>query len=228
MKKITLGILFLSLINLSYSQSKSEEECTSPEEDFLELNSISKCDVGNKNEKNANSKNELRISYRKIRKKAVVKKIIKNKDAALSIAANELNKSIDNSYLIAIKKEKLKNLNVQNLLFNVAEKVPVFPKCINNNEEKKCFNEQMHKHFSKNFNPERVFDEPTKEKIFIQFVINLEGNIEDIQIKSKRKNKLLTKEIKRITTLLPKLYPGSHQGIPVNITYGFPISLNVE
>lgn len=237
MKLITPLIITVVLAtSFTYSQTRKTEECNSEKtEEVIDLNSITKCDIKEIENKSGKKETQLKISYRKIRKrninKSKLKKATSKKSAVKSIYNKVDQQNLDESFTQHdLGKEKLKNLNIQEVLFSVVDKVPLFKKCYSNSiqNKKNCFNKEISKHFAKNFYPERASDDGVSGRIFIQFVINFEGNVKNIEVKSNKKSGLLEKEIRRVISKLPKFLPGSHNGLPVNTKYSLPINLTVE
>lgn len=217
--KIVLCLLFLCFFQSISAQQKT---CKSKEEVVEDLNSISKCAIEKRGKVSASiPQRTKRVSYRKVRKnKALIAKS-RRKENTLNT-----NNTIDNSY---VKKEKLteKLLNTREVLFSVVDRIPLFAECNSSNNEKNkvCFNNKIAKHFSKNFDSERALDETRNKKAFVQFTIDVKGNINRMIVKTKMKSQSLENELKRVLGKLPKFTPGVHQSLPVNVTYSFPINL---
>jgi len=113
--------------------------------------------------------------------------------------------------------------------FAVVEKVPIWPGCTgkNNAELKKCFQDKMTKHVTKNFKyPEQAIDLSIRGKVYVMFVIDSKGNVSGI--KTRGPDKILEKEASRIIGLMPKMEPGRQRGKPVNIPYSLPINFVLE
>lgn len=231
MKAITLAIIALLFIKSNcYSQVK---ECSSEPEILVDLNNITKCDIKEVETSSGKKETELKISYRKVRRRKKQKAQLKSvvaKNAVEGISSNE-QRSLDNSFAVSnLGQEKLKNLNIQEVLFSVVDEIPLFKKCFSapSSNKKVCFNQEMSKHFAKNFYPERASEDGVKGRVFIQFLIDIDGKVKEVQVKSKKKSDLLEKEIRRVISKLPKFSPGSHNGLPVNTKYSLPINLTLE
>ena len=65
-----------------------------------------------------------------------------------------------------------------------------------------------------------------KQKIYVNFTINKEGEIVDVKARST--HKILADEAKRVTKLLPKMKPGKQNGQAVNVNYSLPILLDIQ
>lgn len=122
-------------------------------------------------------------------------------------------------------------INSEDVPFAVIDKVPVFPGCeeTRDRDPKNCFNKGIQKHVVDNFNADvskNLGIEPGRQKIYVQFRILKNGEVEVLGIRAAHKD--LEVEAKRVVNLLPKMIPGEHNGKPVNVTYMLPISFMVE
>jgi len=113
--------------------------------------------------------------------------------------------------------------------FAVVEKVPIWPGCNGktNAEIKKCFQEKMIKHVTKNFKyPDLAIELGIRGKVFVLFAIDSDGNVANI--KTRGPDKILEKEAARIVSLLPKMIPGKQRGRSVTVPYALPINFTVQ
>lgn len=108
------------------------------------------------------------------------------------------------------------------------EQAPRFPGCKGKTEEelKTCFNEKMNKFVAKNFHPEVNSNYQGKQKVYVQFEINAEGNI--VNIKARSPFKQLEKEAIEVIGELPKMMPAKQRNRNVSIRYNLPIVLRIE
>jgi protein TonB len=108
------------------------------------------------------------------------------------------------------------------------EQAPRFPGCEGDNEEelKNCFNKKMNKFVAKNFNPNINSTFQGKQKVYVQFEINAEGNI--VNIKARSPLRQLEKEAIEVIGELPKMIPAKQRNRNVSIRYNLPIVLHVE
>ncbi len=109
--------------------------------------------------------------------------------------------------------------------FAVVENVPVWPGCKgkSNATLKKCFQEKMVKHVTKNFQyPEAAIERGLRGKVYVLFTIDSKGLV--TKIKTRGPDKLLEKEAERIVSLLPKMIPGKQRGRSVSVPYSLPIN----
>jgi len=108
--------------------------------------------------------------------------------------------------------------------FAVIENVPVYPGCTgkNNNELKKCFQDNVTQHIIKNFKyPDQAIELGINGKVYVLFVVDSKGKISNIRTRGP--HKLLENEASRIISLLPKMEPGKQRGRAVNVPYSVPI-----
>jgi len=114
--------------------------------------------------------------------------------------------------------------------FAIIEEAPVYPGCTGTKEEKrKCLQEQITKHVSKNYRTEisqEIGLTPGKKKVYVVFKINKKGEITNIQARGPHVR--LEKEAIRVVELLPKMTPGKQRSIPVSVSYTLPITLLVQ
>jgi len=113
--------------------------------------------------------------------------------------------------------------------FAVIEDVPLFPGCesVAKSERRKCFQEQINKHISKNFRyPEIAHEMGIQGRVYVNFIISKDGSITNIRLRGPDKN--LEKEAKRIISKLPKMIPGKQKGRPVRVPFSIPISFRLQ
>ncbi|CAM1363911.1 conserved exported hypothetical protein [Tenacibaculum litoreum] len=215
-------LLFLTSLLFSSITIKAQEVCTTPEDNAIDLNiiSVKKCDVVNEKQNPRERTTKILITrnrIKKIRKTPQKSQSSLNASSEVSIITTNNDISIKNSLESQTKE----------VLFSVVEQVPLFPKCKNSSNEKakKCFKDNMQKHFLKNYFPEVFSEEGIHGRILIQFTIDIYGNPKNIQVVSSKPSKIITSEINRIINKLPQLESGKEKGIPVDVTYSFPINL---
>ena len=112
--------------------------------------------------------------------------------------------------------------------FAVVENVPIWPGCKgkNNAELRKCFQEKMIEHVTKNFKyPETALEMGIHGRVFVLFNINSDGHVTNI--KTRGPDKVLEKEAERIVSLVPKMIPGKQRGRSVSVPYSLPINFTV-
>lgn len=111
------------------------------------------------------------------------------------------------------------------------EKVPVFPGCeseTTNQGRRDCMSKKLNKFIQKKFNGDLASDLglERRQRIFVQFKINTEGNIVDI--KARAPHDELKIEAQRVIDKLPRMTPGKQGSKPVNVKYTLPIIFSVE
>lgn len=220
MKKVILIPLFY-LFNVLYIYSQVNV-CETQKENTIDPNTISvkKCEIEEKEDYTK------KITRTRIIRKRPLKKIAnKQESSQLKVEGNNIDLGIQNNKTVL----KLPNATKE-VLFNLVEEIPMFNSCKNSTREDnvKCFKEKINTHFSKKFSTYQFLDESIKDKVFIQFSINIYGKVIKPRIKSKKHNKLLNKELIRILNKLPNFTPGKVQGIPVVVTYSFPLNLTLN
>lgn len=113
--------------------------------------------------------------------------------------------------------------------FAIIEEPPVFPGCTGTKKEKKkCLQDKIREHVSKNFKTAIAQDlglRPGKKKVYVQFRIDKTGKI--VNVKARGPHKRLEKEAIRVIKLLPQMTPGKQRTRPVKVSYTLPITLIV-
>ncbi|CAM1364594.1 TonB protein C-terminal [Tenacibaculum sediminilitoris] len=218
MKNLLLLFVSFLLTNTLLAQNI----CTTSEENSIDLNiiSVNKCDIVTKKQNTRERVTKtltVRNRVKKTRKSLQENQSNLSPSTKVSIITTNNNLSIENS----LKSE------IKNVLFSVVEQVPLFPTCKgkSNEKAKKCFIDNMQKHFSKNYYPEVFSEEGIRGRILIQFTIDVYGTPKNIQVVSSKSSEIIINEINRIINKLPKLESGKEKGIPVNVTYSFPVNL---
>lgn len=65
-------------------------------------------------------------------------------------------------------------------------------------------------------------------KVFVQFVVNSEGKISDVQAVGAHKGGGLEEEAMRVVKLMPNWKPGKQNGQPVSVRYNLPIGFKLD
>lgn len=135
------------------------------------------------------------------------------------------------------------NLNIGDINYVPAEKevgpipyekvelVPVFPGCegLSTNEERKdCMSEKIDRLVRKNFNANKAtgYGITGIQKIYVQFKINKQGLVSDVQVRAP--HKVLEEEAKRVTGLIPQMKPGRQSSKDVEVVFVKPIVFKVQ
>ena len=96
----------------------------------------------------------------------------------------------------------------------------------NNNELKKCFQDNVTKHIIKNFKyPDQAIELGINGKVYVLFVVDSKGKISNIRTRGP--HKLLENEASRIISLLPKMEPGKQRNRSVGVPYSIPINFKL-
>lgn len=132
-----------------------------------------------------------------------------------------------------IKAEEIEVIEEEEILevpFALIEDVPVFPGCadnFDNEQQKACFQEKVMEHVKNNFvYPQVAVDLGIQGRVFVQFVIDPQGNITNIATRGP--HPYLEKEAYRIISKLPSMTPGKQRGRAVKVPYSMPITFRLE
>ena len=114
--------------------------------------------------------------------------------------------------------------------FNTVEEIPQFVNCKGGSLDKEaCFNYEMRNHIMMNLTyPEEAYLEEIEGDVWVSFVINEKGEVENIQTIGPKNGELLEKEAVRIVKKLPKFIPGKHKGKLTNVVYTFPVNYRLQ
>ena len=115
--------------------------------------------------------------------------------------------------------------------FEKVEFVPIFPGCeslATNAERKECMSEKIDRIVRKNFRTNKALEYGItgKQRIFVQFKIDKQGLVSDIQIRTP--HKLLENEARRVTKLIPQMKPGKQRTKDVEVIFIKPITFMVQ
>ena len=104
---------------------------------------------------------------------------------------------------------------------------PVFPGCQKKKNKRKCFQEKMLRHISKNFQyPKIAIKERIQGRVYVQFIIDTDSSV--TRIRTRGLHKILEMEAYRIITKLPKITPGKIKGRPVRVPFSIPITFRLD
>ena len=116
--------------------------------------------------------------------------------------------------LVETPEELLKKNPNAAIPFSVVENKPTFNDS-DANEFSKWVSEQMQY-------PQDAIDQNIQGRVVLQFTVNKEGQVEDVQV-VRGVNEALDNEAVRVVTASPKWEPGTQNGNPVNVRYTFPV-----
>lgn len=109
------------------------------------------------------------------------------------------------------------------------EEIPIFPGCEKLKKTKliECFQMKMQRHINKNFRyPEFAQKNGIQGRVFIKFIIGVDGNI--TRIESRGPHPILERDAERIILLLPKMKPGKVNGLRVRVPFSIPITFRLN
>ncbi len=223
-KKVFAFAVILFFQQIAFSQK--DETCDTPAGDpALDLNSITKCTVDNKNAKAKKISVEVKSRRRVIRKRNAVTGM--SSSSATSNKLAELKKKASIVGNLDLSNEDV----VDKVPFNLVEEIPLFEDCksVAIFKQEKCFREKITQHISKNFTyPEKAYEKSIQGRVLVQFIIEKDGSVADLNVRAPYKGDLLEKEAKRIISKLPKFIPGKHNGKAVKVKYGVPIAFKIK
>ncbi|CAL2089011.1 energy transducer TonB [Tenacibaculum sp. 190524A02b] len=245
-------IMIFSVCNIT-----AQEVCATPEEDALDLNSITKCTI--KPSKNGKDKKTRQItvkvsaSRRFLKKRAAKKQAVSGvgslstsgvssiatssevksdiKEAKVA-SSSKINKNKDFKDNIASLKAKLSKEEVRKASrFSTVDKIPAFSKCISAKKDERidCFNEEMVSHIQKHFRyPGEAVRDQIEGEVWVRFIIDKNGYVRNIKTLGPDNGEILNEEARRVVTKLPHFKPARKEGKPVSVKYGFPINFSLE
>lgn len=141
------------------------------------------------------------------------------------------------SFELISSEEQIKNINFEviniedlEIAFAVIEKVPVYPGCeleINNKSLKDCMSKKVAEHINQRFNINLANSMNLQgiQRILVQFKIDHLGFVTDVRARGP--NPRLEEEVRLIVMSLPKMIPGEQRGKPVGVLYSLPIVFKV-
>jgi protein TonB len=104
-------------------------------------------------------------------------------------------------------------------IFDVVEEQPEFPGGM----------KELAKYLSQNIIYPRISrDNNSQGRAFVQFIVNADGSIQDIEIFRSTGDVYLDKEAIRVVETMPKWKPGKQQGKAVRVKYRLPINFRLQ
>lgn len=224
--KNTPVIILCFLCTLFINSINAQDTCKSEDSDLIDdLSSITKCTI--------EEVKPVKNHYRKKRSNRV-KIVVSAKKRAHSLSSfkntaklSELKRNTD-----LVSKLEIRNREslINKLPFNAVEVKPLFKDCASTygKQQTKCFDEQLAKHIQKNLKyPQRALWHRMEGRVLVQFIIDKEGNVANIQVKGPENSYLLEKEAKRVISKLPKFIPGKVDGKNIHVNKGVPITFKL-
>ncbi|TCI90651.1 energy transducer TonB [Tenacibaculum sp. M341] len=216
---------FLWLFVVANVFAQSNKTCNNSVDDpVFDLNSITKCSL-EKADDNKKQKITVQVTSRR--------RVVRKRDKATGIASSNRSQKLN-----SIKKKVglVNNIivdedNVPDVLpFDYVDQIPLFKKCqaVPMSGQEKCFKMQVLSHIKKNLKyPSSAYQKKIQGKVYAHFVINKEGEVDQLKIVSPYKGEILGKEAERIIKKLPKFTAGEHNGKAVEVKYGMPITFKI-
>ena len=112
-------------------------------------------------------------------------------------------------------------------------KVPYYDYCKDDsyNEKIQCISNEIHKSIGSGLANVTSYqiESCKKSKMYVQFVINKEGQIEELKIAGEENfNKEIVKMVMKSMVSVPKMNPALKNGKPVSVYFSIPINFNVQ
>ncbi|RMA65686.1 energy transducer TonB [Ulvibacter antarcticus] len=130
-----------------------------------------------------------------------------------------------------IAEAEVEEEEIADVPFAVIENVPIYPGCEvmeGNEARKKCLSNKVEQYVASAFNT-NLADElglEGKQRIYVKFTINKNGDIVDVQARAPHPK--LEAEAVKVVRGLPKMVPGKQRGVPVGVSYSLPIIFQIE
>ena len=111
--------------------------------------------------------------------------------------------------------------------FIAIEEVPIFPGCENMPDKRACFQQMIHDHVKRNFQyPKEAIEIGLEGKVYIMFVIEKDGTIGQIRLRSP--HQILEHEAERIISTIPVMVPGKQRGTAVKVSFSLPLTFTLQ
>jgi TonB family protein len=140
---------------------------------------------------------------------------ITDKDGFFKLTLDDPNQTINISYVgkNSISMKVMED-NDQNDVFQIVEKMPVFP-----GEE-----EALSKFLSENIKyPEQALKDTIQGRVFVNFIVEKDGSVSNAKI-ARGVTESLDNEALRVINMMPKWIPGMQRGKPVRVSFTLPIN----
>ncbi len=227
-KKLKTSLLLLLCVIINVN-SQSKKTCNNSVDDpVFDLNSITKCSVESSKD---NKQQKVTVQITSKRKRS---RIIRKRNKANGLASNNHSHKLNNikkkvdlvNNIIDVNKEEIPEV----LPFDYVDQIPLFKKCqsVPIASQENCFKLQVLNHIKRNLKyPSSAYQRRLQGKVYVHFIINKEGEVDELKVISPYKGEILGKEAKRIIKKLPKLTAGKHKGSQVAVKYGMPITFKI-
>jgi len=147
------------------------------------------------------------------------------------IESSETNQDDEILEVEDIKEEVEEEEEIVDVPFAVIENVPIYPGCENekgNDAKKTCMSEKVKDFIQSKFNiglAEEIGLEG-RQRIFVTFAIDKNGDV--VNVRARAPHPKLEEEAIKIVKTLPHMTPGKQRGVPVGVSYGLPITFQIE
>ena len=113
----------------------------------------------------------------------------------------------------------VEELNDEEQIFEVVEQMPEFP----------GGNQGLMRYLANNLKYPRISrDNNSQGRVFVRFVINTDGSIQDVEILKSSGDMYLDREAVRLVTCMPRWKPGRVNGLPVRVRYVQPVIFRLQ
>jgi TonB family protein len=150
---------------------------------------------------------------------------VENFEVLVQLSAD---KQLEDIVKAELKNKKSKEKETE-IPFASIEDVPLFPGCekVRKSKRRECFQNKMNRHIAQNFRyPEFAQKNGIQGRVFVQFIIEKDGNISGIR--SRGPHGTLERAAESIIEKLPKMTPGYQRGLPVKVTFSIPITFRLQ
>lgn len=157
-----------------------------------------------------------------VRRKAIEGRLnLKSNEELVSTSTDEL--AVEK---LAVERRKIADL----IPLRVVEESASFSNCRGSESEKRiCFKKELALHLRKHFRyPKEAYNVGIEGKIIVQFTIDKQGHVRNIQAKGPVNATVLEDEAVRIISELPKLEPAKQGGVFVNVNTGVVVNFKID
>lgn len=197
------NIIVLILLVASNILAQSKVCSSSLNDNIVDLNTIGKCAI--KKFKESNKEEYLTISSRK-------KRYVRRKP---------------NNYIQNVRNNIKSHSDSKSTLYTMdnVDRIPIFSSCrsilLGSRESQlNCFKSEIRSYIDNNLNyPQKALSEGIEDRVLASFVINENGFVKDVKVKSVKKVSVLENEAKRVLNNLPQLKPAKHNDKEAEVKY---------
>ncbi|MBU3010568.1 DUF2135 domain-containing protein [Polaribacter vadi] len=215
---------YTSLIVLENVQDYIKYNIIPPKELLVEYNRLKNTKKKFRNIANLPLDDKLSFSFSE--RIEVVEDEREIEETVIESTESDEGKSINIEDIVEVVEEEV----IYDVPFMIIEEAPTFPNCTGNNQEKKdCFNEELQRHIQNTLNLELINLlnlTSGRKRIHVLFKISKTGLIQDIRVRAPHLS--IKNEIIRVLNLLPRMIPGKQNGMPVDVKYTMPITIQID